>query len=109
MTTKEVSDMIKGIGVPYAYYQFTKATAKPCPFICFWYPGDNDFVADNKNYSKINRLILELYTDSKDFELEKKVETALNEAGLVYTREEAYIDTERMFQISYESEVVINE
>lgn len=108
MTTQEIANMIDSVGVPYAYYQFSEATAKPCPFICFFYAGDDDFIADNKNYQKINRLIVELYTDTKDFYLETEVEDALNDHGLVYTKEEVYIDTERMFQITYESEVIIN-
>lgn len=107
MTYAEVSTMLDGIGIPYAYYQFSQATAKPCPFICFWYASDNDMIADNVNYVKVNRLIIELYTDEKDFDLEETVETALNQSGLVYTRQEAYIDTEKMFQIAYESEVII--
>jgi hypothetical protein len=76
--------------------------------ICYFYAGDNDFLADNSNYASINRLIVELYTDYKDFNLEKTVEETLNAAGLVFSREESYISTEQMFQIVYESEVIIN-
>ena len=47
MTTQEVAQMIESVGVPYAYYQFDEATAKPCPFICFYYAGSEDFIADS--------------------------------------------------------------
>ena len=48
-----------------------------------------------------------MYTDNKDFALEKTVQDALNAAGIVYERAEEYIDTESMYQITFESEVVI--
>lgn len=108
MTTQRVKEILEATGIPVAYLAFTNETAQPCPFICYFYAGDNDFIADNTNYASINRLIVELYTDYKDFSLEKTVEETLNAAGLVFSREESYISTEQMFQIVYESEVIIN-
>lgn len=108
MTTREVKEMLESTGLPVAYLAFTNETAQPCPFICYFYAGDHDFIADNSNYAGINRLFVELYTDYKDFALEKRVEETLNAAGLVFSREESYIDTEQMYQIVYESEVIIN-
>ena len=67
MTYKEVSTMVKSIGLPYAYYQFPEGTAEAPPFICFYWSEDNDLKADNINYQKIERLNIELYTDNKDF------------------------------------------
>lgn len=108
MTTQRVKEILETTGIPVAYLAFMNETAQPCPFICYFYAGDNDFLADNSNYASINRLIVELYTDYKDFSLEKTVEETLNAAGLVFSREESYISTEQMFQIVYESEVIIN-
>jgi hypothetical protein len=109
MTYKEVATMIESIGVPYSYYQFSKDTAKPCPFICFYYDSSNDFAADDTNYQRIRRLILELYTDNKDFTLEETVEGVLNSSGLVYSRSETYIDSEQMYMVVFTTEIVITE
>lgn len=108
MTTSEVAQMVAEVGVPYAYYQFTNDTAQPCPFICFYLTDSDDMSADNTNYAKVRRLIIELYTDNKDFDLEDAVETVLNSHGLFYSRNEVYIDTERMYEVIYESEVILN-
>lgn len=108
MTTKEISKMIADIGIPHAYYQFSKATAKPPPFICFYYPNSADFMADNINYAKINALTIELYTDNKDFDLEQQVEAALIAHELPFIREETYIDSERMYMVIFNTEVLIN-
>lgn len=109
MTFKDIAQLIDDIGYPSSYYQFTEDTAKAPPFICFFYEGDNDVVADNSNYQKIERLILELYTNEKDFAAEAAVENALNNAGLVYTREESFIDSEKLFMVIYSTDVLITQ
>ena len=100
--------MIESIGLPFAYYQFDEGTGQQPPFICFFYPQDNDVLADNTNYVKVSRLVIELYTDNKDFALEAAVEAALAGAGLVYSRSEEKLDDERMFEVIYTTEVIIN-
>lgn len=108
MTTKEIADMIAEVGIPFAYYQFEEGTAEPCPFITFYYSYDNDVLADNSNYVKVASLVIELYTDYKDFTLENKLEGILNEHEIVYSKNESYIDSEKMLMQVYESEVIIN-
>lgn len=109
MTYKEIASMIDGIGIPYAYYQFPKGTDQACPFICFYFTRSNDLAADNTNYQKIRQLSVELYTDNKDFEMEDTVETALNANGVVYSREESYLDSEQMYMVTYVAEIIITE
>lgn len=108
MTTQEIASMIESIGLPFAYYQFDEDTGQQPPFICFFYPEDNDVLADNTNYVKVNRLVIELYTDNKDFALEAAVEAALTGAGLVYSRSEEKLDDEKMYEVIYTTEVIIN-
>lgn len=109
MTTQEVAAIVAQVGIPYAYYQFTKDTAVAPPFICFFYPYDNDVKADNSNYQAINHLVIELYTDQKDFALEKTVENVLRSHEMVWSKEEEYLDSERMHEVVYEMDVVITE
>ena len=109
MTYQQINTLIAGIGIPYAYYSFEEGTAEAPPFLCFYYTENNDLAADNTNYGKIEHLIIELYTDTKDFALEKTVETALNAAGLVYTRDETYLSSERMYMEVFEADVCITE
>lgn len=107
MTYKGVAALIDGIGLPYAYYQFPEGTDQACPFICFYFEGSNDFAADNTTWQRVRPLTIELYTDNKDFALEEEVEDALNAAGLVYSREESYIDSEHMYMVTFMTEIVI--
>ena len=109
MTTQEVAAMVAEIGVPYAYYQFPEGTGQETPFICFFYSYNNDVKADNRNYQKIERLIIELYTDNKDFDLERRVESVLASHDMVWSREEEWIDSERMLEVVFEMDVIITE
>ena len=109
MTYKEVTAMIAEINVPYAYYEFTKDTAVEPPFVCFYYPESDDMYADDSNYQKIEHLTIEVYTDQKDFALEATTESVLRSHGLTWARSETRIDSERMFEVIYDMEIVITE
>lgn len=109
MTTNEVAAMVAEIGVPYAYYQFPEGTGQETPFICFFYSFNNDVKADDSNYQKIEHLIIELYTDNKDFDLERRVESVLSSHGMVYSRDEEWIESERMLEVIFETDVIITE
>lgn len=108
MTYKEVADVIRSIGLPFAYYQFPEGTGQAPPFVVYFYSESDDVFADGLNYQKKPVLNIELYTSEKDFELEAVVEKILNDNGLTYYREENYIDSEKLYQIAYEMEVIIN-
>ena len=107
MTPQEVNTLIASVGIPYAYHQFADDTGQQPPFICFFYGNSNDLAADDTNYARIERLYIELYTDEKDFALEKTIETLLNANNLVFAKEQTYIDTERMHETIYTTEVIL--
>lgn len=108
MTFQEVNNMVESIGLPYAYFQFPERTGQAPPFICFFYTNSDDLFADNSNYQDIRRLNIELYTSTKDFALEKTIEDTLKLNGFSYYREENFIETEKIWQIAYEMEVLIS-
>ena len=107
-TFKGISDMIQSLGIPYAYYQFPEGTEQATPFICFYFSDERGMNADNINYGKIVRLVIELYTDDKRFDLEAQIENLLTGNEIAFAKYESYIDTEQMLQETYEMEVFIN-
>ena len=108
MTYAEISQMISAVGIPYAYHHFEEGSGQQPPFITFYYQGDNDFIADNINYQAVRPLTLELYTDNKDFALEAAVESVLTANDLAFSRTEVFIDSEQMYMVTYNTEVLIN-
>lgn len=111
MTYEAIADMIASIGLPNAYDHFDPEDKnKPSgpPFICFLYPDNNDFVADDHNYVHVEQLVIELYTDNKDFDHETAIEDVLNGASLPFEKDSTWLDDERMYQTTYTTEVCIN-
>ena len=82
-------------------------TAQPPPFICFYFDRNADLYADNRNYQKVAHLVIELYTDEKDFDLEERVETVLNDADIAYNRMESYIDSERLYMVTFDTNLIV--
>lgn len=109
MTPTSVTAMIRSTGIPSAYLKFPDGTDQAPPYICYYFGIDNDFYADGSNYVNIADLTIELYTATKDFTMEKAVETALRSNGLKWTREESDVEDEKLYMVRYMTEVVMNE
>ena len=107
MTISELKTMIKGFGLPCAYYAFPEGTGQDPPFITWFFDNSDDLYADNINYQRIEALSIELYTRNKDFDTESAIESALSSAGFSFYKEENYISTEKMFQTAYDMDVLI--
>lgn len=108
MTREEIYTMVQSIDLPCAYYEFPEDTKQAPPFVVWFFSADSDVMADNENYVDKEDLNVELYTITRDFDLEKTVENVLRSSGFAFSKEAAFIESERMWQISYEMEVIIN-
>ena len=108
MTEQEVAKMLKEAGLPVAYHHFEEGQSPEPPFLVYLYPESNHFAADGIVYQKVNELDIELYTDKKDLEAERKVEAVLDKHGFFYEKTENYLDTEKLYEVIYEMEVMIN-
>lgn len=109
MTYKGINTMVGSIAgsIPYAYYQFPETGQQP-PFICWYIDGINDLYADNINYQGISRVVIEYYSDEKDFVTENAIEGYFQTNEHSYAKGEQYIDSEKMHETIYTLEVVIN-
>lgn len=108
MTPKQIKEMIESTGLKTAYLQFPVGNAPDLPYTVYYFPGSNDFNADNINFQSINRLNVELYTKEKDFATEALLRSAFNNAGLSYEITEDYLKSEKMYEVLFEMEVFIN-
>jgi len=104
MTQAELYQALKSIGYPVAYGSFSGPVTSP--FIVYQFAYSNDMMADNVNYVAIDDFQVELYTTKKDLAAEQKVQDKLKELGLPYRKFETYLDTERMYQILYEIQIL---
>ena len=108
MTLQEIAEMIAEMGFPFAYRAFEEGTGQEPPFVCYLYTGNVPEPADNINYAKLETLAIEFYSDTKDSASEATIEAVLDKYEMVYDREEAWLDDEKMQMVTYTMEVLIN-
>lgn len=106
MTREEVGTLIASFKFPWRYSHFTD-TPEP-PYVVYYYPNENDVMADNSNYVNKRALFIELYTKKKDADSEAVIETALAGAGFTWYKQTDFLNDEKLFQTTFESEVIIN-
>lgn len=105
MTTQEIYEGLKSLGYPVAYSHFAEGDIPDLPYIVYYSPGTDNFSADGIVYHQVTELNIELYTVKKDLEAEKKIENWMTENELFYEKSEYYIESEKMLQVIFETEV----
>ena len=93
--------ILNNIGVSYAYDHFAEGESPKPPFICYLLPGSNNFAADGKVYFKVNEVHIELYTDFKALDLEKRVEDSFDSHDIFYNKSETWIESEKLYEVLY--------
>ena len=105
MTHEEVMQMISEMNIPFAYDHFAEGESPDPPFICFLFPGSENFGADNIVYAAFQNLNIELYTDEKNPEMEAAVEEVLTAHELFWQKSEVWIETEKLYEVLYQMTV----
>lgn len=108
MTRPEIEAMLGELGIPYQYNHFTQREMEDIALpIAVWnIPGSSNFFADGKVYQKITKLDIELYSDVKDWELEKRIEEILDKNGISWEQTASeWLESENMWESLYEMEV----
>jgi len=104
MTQAELNTVLKSLGFPVAYSSFI--TSPSPPFITYQFAYDDDFMADGYNFAEISNFQVELYTKIKDIAAEKLIQDKFKELQMPYRKNEAWLDSEKLFQIIYEIQLI---
>ena len=105
MTLPELKDKLKSLNLPIAYRCFAVGQVPELPYIVYYADEDIAFYADDIVYHEGYAATIEVYTEKKDMELEKKVKQLLNDNGLPYESYESFLDSENMYLKAYEIEI----
>lgn len=105
MTHEEVMQMMEEMKISFAYDHFAEGESPDPPFICFLFPGSENFAADDVVYMEFSNLSIELYTDEKDPELEDRVEAVLNAHEIFWNKSEVWIESEKLYEVLYQMTV----
>ena len=109
MTYAEIMAMLQEAGLPMAYDHFAEGESPDPPFLVFLFPSSDNFSADGIVYQKIDELHIELYTDKKQPDVESALETVLDRHGIFYDKTEVWIESERLYEVLYSTEVLRTE
>lgn len=90
------------VKIPYSHYDFDREVEPP-HLMSTEIDSDN-FLADNKIYFEKSNARLELTTDTRDRELEKRVEKEIL-FDVIWNREVTYIQSEKIWNVSYFFEI----
>lgn len=104
---RQMLGLFETYGIPITYYSYPERQAPELPYAVYYFPDARPESADNINWSGISTLNVELYTREKDFLLEHTVGEILSSYELAYTKSETYINTEHMFQVLFQTEVIL--
>ena len=102
MTYEEINDMMAEMGLPFAYHHFAEGESPQPPFLLFLSPGEETFSADNVAYYSFKQLDIELYTNKKNPAMEEEIESVLTQHEIYFTKSEAWIESERLYEVLYE-------
>ncbi len=111
MKRREIVEILKSTGIPITYYQWDEdkdGDGPALPYIVYYYPSSEGEAADDRQWSQKSRLNVELYTETKDFDMEARVDAVLG-SFCVFDKEETYLSDEHMYEVLYMTEVLINE
>lgn len=110
MTLSDIATMLAETNLDFCYYSYPVNQAPSLPYLVYFFPGDDDFIADNSNYLDIRRLTIELYMEllDIDFTIAKSVEDILKAHNLVYTVSNDVITSDQLYRVTFESEVIFN-
>ena len=106
MKYEEVISMLEEAGLPLAYDHFAEGESPEPPFLIFLYPSSDNFSADGTVYQKIDELHIELYTDKKSPDVEVALEAVLDGHGIFYNKTEVWIESERLYEVLYSTEIL---
>lgn len=95
-------DSENGIKIPYSHFDFDREVEPP--HLMSTEINSDNFIADNKIYFEKCNARLELTTDSRDRELEKRIEEEIL-FDIIWEKEVTYIQSERVWNVSYFFEI----
>ena len=98
----QLKEVLSNMDIPGAYYKFSEKNAPGgFPYYVYFSENTETFKADNISFVNIPIVFIELYTEYKDIELEKKMETILRNNGMPYEKEETFLDDEEGHMVIY--------
>ena len=103
MELSEIYEKLCTLGIPVAYLQFNKP--QKLPFIAYFEAGTEIQGADNYNLYRRVTIRIELYTEKKNPDLERKIESLFRSVEIEKDGD-TYLKNENMFMTVFSFETI---
>lgn len=103
MNYDQLLAVLSSTGIPFACHHWEKVPLPP--YGVYFDERANNFAADGIVYFSVPHYIVELYIPQRDPVTENRVESALTDAGIYWSKGAAWVEDLRLFQVYYEFEV----
>ena len=108
MNLMEFKGELEKLDMPIQYQSFSVGQAPDLPYLIFYEDDSDNLFADNANYFNNLNLTCELYSDTKDLELETTLHKLFYDNEIEYNSTETYIDSENMFMKAYSVSIIFD-
>lgn len=103
MEHKTIYDLLNTLDIPVAYDHFISNKEVSIPFVVYRETSPDTFKADGITYYRPYNYEIELVTEKKDVELQKRIEGLLTDNKIPYDLEnEVWDDEEKIYHNFYE-------
>lgn len=103
MELSEIYEKLCTLGIPVAYLQFSKP--QKLPFIAYLEAGTEIQGADNYNLYRRTEIRIELYSEKKNPDLERKIENLFRNVEIEKDGD-TYLENENMFLTVFSFETI---
>lgn len=104
MTDQALYELLMGTGISTARTEF-KGHVKP-PYLVYLTPQSPPIASDHVTVGRMAHYRVEFYNTHKDMDSENKIETALEDAGIVFEKYEVNITEQKLLETIYEFDIV---
>ena len=104
-TLDELVSVLKSFGLPFSNGAFQPDERPAPPYIEIEASYGGAAYTDNVSHLRWMPYDCGLYCVSRDYELEKRIETALDDAGFAYSKTVTPIDDEGVIETAYQTNV----
>ena len=104
-TLEELVAVLKSFGLPFSNGAFQEDERPAPPYIEIEAGYGEASFSDNATHARWMPYDCALYCASRDYELEKRIETALDDAGFACTKTVTPIDNEDVIETAYQINV----
>ena len=101
MKIDDLCKLLDGLGIPWTNEGYTEEDRPEPPYISLEADFGGTSYADNKAWASWMNYEILLYTAHRAYELEDKIESALDAEGCAYSESVTHVDGERLVVASF--------